>query len=80
MQVDGRQRLRHPPLPLCTLEMQKKATQELRMAGERVMKMAEELYQSGFISYPRTETNSFDASMDLMVGNPAPGAEGAPCP
>lgn len=31
------------------------------------MKIAEELYQAGFISYPRTETDSFSASMDLMV-------------
>ena len=31
------------------------------------MKLAEELYQTGFISYPRTETDSFDAGYDLMV-------------
>ena len=31
------------------------------------MKLAEELYQAGFVSYPRTETDSFSASMDLMV-------------
>lgn len=31
------------------------------------MKIAEELYQAGFISYPRTETDSFSASIDLMV-------------
>ena len=47
--------------------MQKKATQSLHMPGERIMKVAEELYQSGFISYPRTETDSFPAGMDLMV-------------
>lgn len=31
--------------------------------------MAEELYQSGFISYPRTETDSFSERTDLRVGN-----------
>ena len=31
------------------------------------MKFAEELYQAGFISYPRTETDSFPPGMDLMV-------------
>ena len=31
------------------------------------MKLAEELYQTGFISYPRTETDTFDAGYDLMV-------------
>ena len=47
--------------------MQKKATQSLHLPGERIMKIAEELYQAGFISYPRTETDSFSTSMDLMV-------------
>lgn len=47
--------------------MQKKATQSLHLPGERIMKLAEELYQAGFVSYPRTETDSFSASMDLMV-------------
>ena len=47
--------------------MQKRATSALRLPGERIMKLAEELYQSGFISYPRTETDSFDEGYDLRV-------------
>lgn len=47
--------------------MQKKATQSLHLPGERIMKLAEDLYQAGFISYPRTETDSFSPSMDLKV-------------
>ena len=66
-QVSGTDRQRHPPPPLSTLEMQKKATTSLRISGDRVMKLAEELYQTGFISYPRTETDTFDAGYDLMV-------------
>lgn len=31
------------------------------------MKLAEELYQAGFISYPRTETDAYDPGMDLRV-------------
>lgn len=31
------------------------------------MKLAEELYQAGFISYPRTETDVFDPGMDLRA-------------
>ena len=31
------------------------------------MKHAEELYQQGFISYPRTETDQFDQNYDLKV-------------
>ncbi len=45
--MDGHERRRQPPLPLNTLEMQKKATRELRLPGERIMKLAEELYQVG---------------------------------
>jgi hypothetical protein len=38
-----------------------------RLPGERIMKLAEELYQAGFISYPRTETDRFDPAYDLPV-------------
>ncbi|KAI9756066.1 MAG: DNA topoisomerase [Lichina confinis] len=53
------------PLPLTTLEMQQKGTQYLRMDSQRVMKVAEDLYTRGFISYPRTETDSFNKEIDL---------------
>ena len=68
LQVRGQQRTRIAPFPLSTLEMQKRATQYLRLPGEAIMKLAEELYQAGFISYPRTETDVFDPAMDLQVG------------
>ena len=67
VQVQGSQRNRWPPFPLSTLEMQKKATSSLRIPGERIMKLAEELYQEGYLSYPRTETDKFDPGYDLMV-------------
>ncbi len=67
VQVDARQVLRQPPLPLATLSLQKEAITHLRMPGERMMKVAEELYQEGFISYPRTETDCFDPAYDLKV-------------
>ena len=31
------------------------------------MKLAEELYQEGYLSYPRTETDKFDPGYDLRV-------------
>jgi len=66
-QADGKKREHRPPVPLATLEMQKRVTRELRLPGERVMKLAEELYQAGFISYPRTETDRFSSDYDLKV-------------
>jgi len=53
------------PLPLTTVELQKLGSMYLRMDSQRVMKIAEDLYTKGFISYPRTETDSFDKNIDL---------------
>lgn len=53
------------PLPLTTVELQKVASRFLRMDSQKVMTVAEQLYQRGYISYPRTETDQFDRDMDL---------------
>ncbi|KAF9636879.1 DNA topoisomerase type IA [Lasiodiplodia theobromae] len=53
------------PLPLTTVELQKMGSRYLRMDSQAVMKAAEKLYQNGWISYPRTETDQFDRGMDL---------------
>ena len=53
------------PLPLTTVELQKLGSMYLRIESQRVMKIAEDLYTKGFISYPRTETDSFDRGIDL---------------
>ena len=53
------------PLPLTTVELQKMGSRYLRMDSKKVMTIAESLYQKGFISYPRTETDQFDSGMDL---------------
>jgi DNA topoisomerase-3 len=58
---------RWKPLPLTTLEFQKAATKFLRMSGAEAMSVAEGLYQKGFISYPRTETDRFDKGMNLRT-------------
>lgn len=54
------------PLPLTTVELQKCGSRFLRMDSHRVMQVAETLYQKGWISYPRTETDQFDRGMDLQ--------------
>lgn len=53
------------PLPLTTVELQKMGSKYLRMDSQKVMKIAEELYTKGWISYPRTETDQYDRGMDL---------------
>ena len=55
------------PLPLTTVELQKMGSRFLRMDSQRVMKLAEDLYQRSFISYPRTETDQFSHEMDLRA-------------
>ncbi|KAK4541428.1 hypothetical protein LTR36_008029 [Oleoguttula mirabilis] len=54
------------PLPLTTVELQKCGSRFLRLDSQRVMQVAEQLYQKGWISYPRTETDQFDRGMDLQ--------------
>ncbi|KAH8741543.1 hypothetical protein FG386_003185 [Cryptosporidium ryanae] len=56
---------RYKPLPLNTIEMTKIASKKLKMSPNKCLKIAEELYQKGFISYPRTETNFFSKNIDL---------------
>ncbi|KAG5919766.1 hypothetical protein E4U42_006424 [Claviceps africana] len=55
------------PLPLTTVELQKAATRLLGMSGQQAMTVAEGLYNKGFISYPRTETDRFDKGMNLKA-------------
>jgi DNA topoisomerase-3 len=55
------------PLPLTTVELQKMGSRFLRMDSQRVMKIAEDLYTKGWISYPRTETDQYDRGMNLQA-------------
>ncbi|KAJ8634027.1 hypothetical protein MRB53_027363 [Persea americana] len=63
--VRNQEKLKYPPYPLSTIELQKRASRYFRMSSEHTMKVAEELYQAGFISYPRTETDGFSVNTDL---------------
>ena len=64
VEVDGQENKRWPPHPLNTIEMQKCLNRVLRISPEQIMKIAEDLYNDGFISYPRTETDKFPADFD----------------
>jgi DNA topoisomerase-3 len=65
--VQDRPTRNYKPLPLTTVELQKAATAMLRMTGQQAMTIAEGLYNRGFISYPRTETDRFDKGMNLKA-------------
>jgi DNA topoisomerase IA len=40
-------------VPLATVELQRRASRFFHMSGDVIMKVAEELYVKGYISYPR---------------------------
>lgn len=53
------------PLPLTTVDLQKDASRIFKMSAKRALDAAEKLYNKGFVSYPRTETDRFPAAMNL---------------
>merc|ERR1719158_1152702 len=55
------------PIPLSTIEMCKQLSRIHRITSQRTMQLAEGLYGKAFISYPRTETEVFDPSINLNV-------------
>ena len=59
MSLTGRPKNKWRPVPLATVELQKRAARYLRLGAETLMTSAEKLYHQGLISYPRTETEKF---------------------
>ena len=56
------------PTPLATVEMQRDASRLLRISSDQCMALAESLYQRGYLSYPRTETDGFkDGFYGMML-------------
>ncbi len=62
--LTGRPKNKWRPVPLATVELQKRASKYLRIGSEDLMSKAEELYNQGYISYPRTETEKFRPEFD----------------
>ena len=65
--INGHEKRRWRPTPLCTVELQKEASRRLRMPSDKAMEIAEKLYQQGYLSYPRTETDKFKEGFDLAT-------------
>lgn len=59
-----KEKRKYRPFPLTTVTMQKLAAKKLKISSENTMKIAERLYQAGYISYPRTETDQFPQDFD----------------
>ena len=53
------------PLPLNTVEAQKLVSRQLKISPAKCMEIMEKLYNRGFLSYPRTETNIYHKSINL---------------
>jgi DNA topoisomerase-3 len=49
------------------VEAQKLISKKLKISPAKCMEVMEALYNKGFISYPRTETNSFNPTIDLKA-------------
>lgn len=64
--LSSRPTSKYRPLPLTTVELLKLGSKSLKLPSKTVLKLAEELYQQSFISYPRTETDQFSNDIDLM--------------
>ncbi|KAJ0785506.1 putative DNA topoisomerase [Helianthus annuus] len=54
-------------LPPNTIELQTRASCVLGLSCDKTMEIAEQLYLGGYISYPRTDTNSFPSEFDLIT-------------
>ncbi|SCU89392.1 LAME_0E03268g1_1 [Lachancea meyersii CBS 8951] len=58
---------KYRPYPLTTVELQKNCSRYFKMSAKVSLEAAEKLYQKGYISYPRTETDSYPQAMDLRA-------------
>ncbi|CAL8071286.1 unnamed protein product [Calicophoron daubneyi] len=65
VEVIKRPKSKWRPVALDTVELEKLATRKLRIGAKMAMQIAERLYNKGFISYPRTETNIFPKDLDF---------------
>jgi DNA topoisomerase-1 len=63
--VTARKASRKPPTPFNTTSFTTEASSRLGITPARAMRIAEDLYMDGFISYPRTDNTVYPASLPL---------------
>ncbi|VDM62973.1 unnamed protein product [Angiostrongylus costaricensis] len=63
--VSSKPKTNYRPQPLDTVKFEKLAVRKLKISAKKAMDIAERLYNRGYISYPRTETNKFASDIDL---------------
>lgn len=68
--VAKKQVKKYRPQPLNTIEATKLISRKLRISPDQTMKIMEQLYTKGYLSYPRTETNIYNKTINLreLVG------------
>ncbi|KAH3686740.1 hypothetical protein WICPIJ_002283 [Wickerhamomyces pijperi] len=63
--IESNQTYKYKPLPLTTVQLQKSCSLYFKLSAKQSLEAAEKLYQKGFVSYPRTETDSFPNNLNL---------------
>ncbi len=65
--VSRKVKVKQRPQGLNTVELLRVASASLGIGPHSTMAVAERLYTSGFINYPRTESTAYPPSMDLKA-------------
>jgi DNA topoisomerase I len=63
-EISARKNTRQPPAPLNTTAFTTDASNRLGITPSRAMRIAEDLYMDGYISYPRTDNTVYPSSLD----------------
>ncbi len=63
-EISARKNTRKPPTPLNTTAFTTDASSRLGITPSRAMRIAEDLYMDGYISYPRTDNTVYPKSID----------------
>jgi DNA topoisomerase-1 len=64
--LNSKKQKSYPPAPFDTTQFVKEAT-ILGLSAEKAMKIAEDLYMSGYISYPRTDNTAYPKELNLRA-------------